>query len=264
MLPGENQKTFSKWKNQYLQTIAAIKTNPLRLIGMYNYEPRRWNYSKTTVLEGNLQKGPWDYPFNEVSTKTNKGLFIGFKVYPSLGYMPLDEHLPYLHDKAKDGDCFYGRCEREGIPILSHCSPGGMTTHELRFYLEYNLVKPTHSAQNLYNPSSSAPADATYVDNNDWDMSKKASGWFYENYVHPRAWRKVLQKFPKLKLNLAHFGGEEFPKGTDSEWVIEIINLTKEYPNVYTDFSCWDLDKSKETFASLLADKQYVCRPHAY
>jgi predicted TIM-barrel fold metal-dependent hydrolase len=255
LLLGENQKTFSKWKDQYLQTVAAMKINPLRLIGMYNYAPPRWNYSKSTFLDGNFQRGPWNHPLNQIATKTNQGLFIGIKVYPSLGHKPLDEHFPYMHDRLKDGDCFYARCEREGIPILSHCSPGGMTTHELPFYMEYNTLKPTYSAQSQFMPSTVAPADATNQVSSD-DTPEKAANWFYENHVHPRAWRKVLQQFPKLKLCLAHFGGELFPLGTSSEWVKEIIDLTKEYPNVYTDFSCWDLGKSKETFAALLANEQ--------
>jgi|WetSurMetagenome_2_1015567.scaffolds.fasta_scaffold35203_2 predicted TIM-barrel fold metal-dependent hydrolase len=253
---GENQKTFSKWKDQYQQTVAAIKENPFRLIGMYHYEPRRWNHSKSKVLEGNLQSGPWTYPFNEISSKTNKGLFIGFKVYPSLGYQPLDERLPFMHDTSKDGDCFYARCEQEGIPILSHCSPGGMTTHELPYYLDYDEKKPVYFSDNQQlGESSQSSRDDTAVA---IDRKKFARDYFFGNYVHPRAWRKVLKKFPKLKLCLAHFGGEEFPHGIENDWVKEIADLTKEYPNVYTDVSCWDLGKSKEVFSKILADEQYA------
>jgi hypothetical protein len=244
LLPGENQKTFSKWEKQYLQTIDALKMNPLRLIAMYHYDPRRWNYPKGEKLAGNYQKGPWDYPFSEIATKTNSGLFIGFKIYPPLGYKPLDERLPYLHDTQKDADCFYTRCEREGIPILTHCSPGGMLTHEREFYIQYDGKEPR--------PETDEPMPAA---------TKKQlftpETYFLRNYVHPRAWREVLIRYPKLRLCLAHFGGKEWKHGLKSDWITEIIALTKEYTNVYTDLSCWDLDDGKKTFAQVLSDKQY-------
>jgi hypothetical protein len=244
VLPGENQKTFAKWEKQYLQTTDALKLNPLRLIAMYHYEPRRWNYPKSEKLAGNYQKGPWDYPFKEIATSEKPGLFIGFKIYPPLGYKPLDERLPYLHDTQKDADCFYARCEREGIPILTHCSPGGMLTHEREFYIQYDGKEPR--------PETDEPMPAA---------TKKQlftpETYFLRNYVHPRAWREVLIRYPKLKLCLAHFGGDEWKHGLKSDWITEIIALTKEYTNVYTDLSCWDLDDGKETFTQVLSDKQY-------
>jgi predicted TIM-barrel fold metal-dependent hydrolase len=242
-LPGENQMTFAKWEKQYSQTIEAIKLNPLRLFAMYHYDPRRWNYPKTEKLDGNYQKGPWDHPFSKIATETNAGLFIGFKVYPPLGYKPLDERLPYIHDRLKEGDCFYARCEREGIPILSHCSPGGMSIHEMKLYAEFDGIElkpsvdetmPAETSKRLFTPE----------------------GYFWTNYVHPRAWREVLTRFPNLKLCLAHFGGDEWEREQGSDWITEIIALTKEYKNVYTDFSCWDLEKSKEAFAHILTNKQ--------
>jgi uncharacterized protein len=50
-------------------------------------------------------------------------------------------------------------------------------------------------------------------------------------YANPKYWRKVLEKFPHLKVNLAHFG-----EGVPS-WQTEIVSLCLEYPNVYTDTS---------------------------
>ena len=83
-------------------------------------------------------------------------------------------------------------------------------------------------------------------------------GYFWTDYVHPRAWREVLVRFPKLRLCLAHFGGEEWERGLDSDWITEIIALTKEYDNVYTDFSCWDLDNAEETFAHVRTAEQHA------
>jgi hypothetical protein len=51
-------------------------------------------------------------------------------------------------------------------------------------------------------------------------------------------WKKVLEKYPELTLNFAHFGSES--KSDKRQWRNAIIALTKQYPNVYTDISCND------------------------
>ncbi len=245
LVPGENQKTFSDWKKQIQETTDAITNNPLRLFAMYHYDPRRWNFPKNHVFDEDLIKGPWNYPFNEIIGIGEKGLFIGFKLYPPLGYKPLDSRLPYLHDKSLDGDCFYAYCEREGIPILAHCSPGGMSTHEMELYMQYD-------------GKSSTPATDDAMPKETAKRLLSPEGYFWTNYVHPKNWREVLVRFPKLKLCLAHFGGDEWKRGIDSDWITEIIDLTREYDNVYTDFSCWDIDNAKEAFADILSGKQYA------
>jgi predicted TIM-barrel fold metal-dependent hydrolase len=225
-VPSEKIKTFSKWEQQYVETRDAMLLNPLRLIPMYHYEPRRWNKEAGTPVDFDFQHGPWNYPFKEIATPNRSAAFIGFKMYTSLGYKPLDGRLPYIQD-------FYARCANEGIPILNHCSPpgGGMITHEMEFYKE---------------------AD----DFNNQDVNAKT--YFSQNYVHPTAWEKVLDKSPNLKLCLAHFGGplwEKDDKKVDPEgnWRDEILRLINKYDNVYTDISCWNLGScNKEDFKKKL------------
>ncbi len=257
LLPGENQLTFAMWRKQLRETIEAAKVNPLKILPMYFYAPQRWNKSKKMTFDDKKFTGPWDYPFSQIATVKNQGVFPGFKMYNPLGSQPLDPRLPYLHDKALEGDCFYARCEREGIPIMAHCSPGGMTTHELKFFMEHDSGRSNYQNQPHYSvQNSNAPADATTVS---LDNEEMAIRHFYDNYVHPKAWRKVLEKYPKLKLCLAHFGGDEFKKGLKSSWVTEILALTEEYVNVYTDFSCWDMDDCKEHLQELLTSVRYSC-----
>jgi hypothetical protein len=61
-----------------------------------------------------------------------------------------------------------------------------------------------------------------------------------ETLTSPLKWKKVLNRYPSLKLNLAHFG----KKGKSTEWQNEIINLIKTYDNVYTDISYRGFDDS--------------------
>lgn len=251
-LPGENQLTFVKFRKQLRETVEAAKANPLKLFPMYFYAPQRWNYTQKADFNEKLYSGPWNFPFSQVTSLNNNGIFLGFKMYTPLGSQPLDPRLPYLHDSTRDGDCFYARCEREGIPIMAHCSPGGMTTHELRFFMEHDSG---HSLYEMRSDQSGSDSDATRVT---IDSKDTVISYFYDTYVHPKAWRKVLQKYPKMKLCLAHFGGEEFKKGLRSTWVTEILALTEEYDNVYTDFSCWNMDDCKETLHELLISVKYA------
>ncbi len=260
LLPGENTLSFSHWYTQYKDTIAAVKNHPLKLIPMYHYEPRRWRKKAGSEPEkSRWLYGAWDYPFKELATSKQKGVFIGFKMYTPLGYQPLDPALKHLWEHSgKKSDCYYGKCEEEGIPILVHCSPGGMTTHEMLYYREYNKQYPLifgRTPEEYHREKHGEPLPQSLPGN---PVIAKFSAdyeadYFYTYHVHPKAWRKVLEKFPKLKLCLAHFGGDEWQKGVTSDWITEILSLMEDYPHVYADFSCHDIKKNSEAFRHVLS-----------
>ncbi len=58
----------------------------------------------------------------------------------------------------------------------------------------------------------------------------------YNAFTHPEKWAKVLEQYPDLTLNFAHFGAES--KSNQRQWRNHIIDLTRQYKNVYTDISC--------------------------
>jgi hypothetical protein len=121
--------------------------------------------------------------------------------------------------------------------------------------LEYDEPKPVYPSQvQRSSHTSDTPPDAASTS---YEQEGKAIKYFYDNYVHPREWRDVLKKYRNLKLCLAHFGGDLFPEGPDNDWIKEIIDLINEFPNVYTDISCWNLDKNKEIFKGLLLNKKF-------
>lgn len=227
---------YQKLKAQIDATINAVKKAPWLLLPMFFYDPRRWRFSSNGDKDDKKWTyGPWDYPFDFIATLRNAGIFIGFKMYTALGHKPLDSRLPHLED-------FYARCEADGIPILAHCSPGGMTTHDAELYYQLDgvdLNRPSERTVSCgYDPCSPI-------------------GYFNDNYVHPHVWRPVLLKYPKLKLCLAHCGGSEWENvGLASDWIEEIVNMTNpeivqgmdeqgreiRFKNVYTDMACFNME----------------------
>jgi predicted TIM-barrel fold metal-dependent hydrolase len=162
----------------------------------------------------------------------NKG-FIGVKVYNSLGYRPLG-------NAAVDAErrrIFSGI----GLPRYNRFTGAGFDAvlSELYRFCEREQVPITahcvHGAIEPY-PDASAAFD------------------------RPDYWRPVFEKFPRLHVNLAHFGWGQpddwlprprwprsvrslvegvrrgrFPRGGGKSWVFEIAGMMAEYPGLYAD-----------------------------
>ncbi|MBC2695369.1 MAG: amidohydrolase family protein [Desulfobacteraceae bacterium] len=234
----EETDMYQDWILQKKQTVAACLKHPWKLLPMFHYDPRRW------------RKENWRIPFNDIATKkgNNEGMFIGFKMYTALGYKPLDAIL------KKGLSNFYQKCKDEEIPILCHCSPGGMYTHDRDMYLDFDYKK---------NPGQVEDYKRTF-----W-FDKKVD-YFNDKFVHPGAWGEVLEKYSGLKLCLAHFGGsaddwKDWSKAEDIEkwyaekeeekcWIKQIVRLMKmtENKNLYTDISCHFIENHKNQFKWLL------------
>jgi len=135
--------------------------------------------------------------------------FFGVKIYPALGYDPSDYRLWPI----------YKICQEYKIPVLTHC--GGETVSTSETILE------------VYEGEEKVVIKA----NNRKEMAYKLND--------PNRWKLVLEKFPNLKLNFAHFGGYETWEevtpvnlNDDPQQRKEtIINFIKKYSNVYADFS---------------------------
>jgi len=247
------------WAVQFDETWKAAIKNPLHLLPLYFYDPRRFNRPAGTKMPESMEYGAWDKIFDYIATDNKPGIWAGVKMYPPLGHKPFDELCEYLPD-------FYHRCELEKIPILTHCSPGGMTTHEAEFYGDFDSANEKRreecrrrqhkKLQTLAIETGKTvpilkPGRETYVGFDNTDKKERSEqDYFFKNYVHPEMWRPVLENFPDLHLCLAHFGGDEWRRGplsewTDSppsEWIKSTIDLTKKYKNVYTDIACFNLD----------------------
>ncbi len=220
-LDKEEFSMFEIWKQQFFYTRKAVRENPWQIMPLYHYEPRRW-----LDREGSEH---WEKPFDQIASTGKNGLFIGFKMYTRLGYKPLDPNLPRMED-------YYNACEAKKIPVLVHCTRGGMGTHHEKYYLEF---ESDESVRKKYAREKKGEFD-----------------YFADHFVHPEAWKEVLEKFPKLYLCLAHFGGgdtqwqinpdEDIDKNT---WIKTIIDYLLTYDNFYTDVSYVFLEESIDKMA---------------
>lgn len=165
--------------------------------------------------------------FNHAFEKDNS--FFGVKIYPALGYDPSDYRLWPI----------YAACETYNIPVLTHCGGESVSTDHRQLTIFEGEQQKTITGHRR--------SDIAY------------------NLNNPARWASVLQKFPKLKLNLAHFGGYETweqsgtvpPDRDPQQRKATIFNFMQQYPNVYADFAynIVDTKRSKNLINYLLTDE---------
>jgi Amidohydrolase len=170
---------YETWSQQLFRTERATLKHPLRLLPMYHYEPRRY------------VKGGGNAPYSQLVV--NGGVYIGFKMYTSQGYMPKE-------DTAKGAAVggvtkpFFAKCAAQKISIMAHCTPAGFYTHHRDLY--YDLASA--GTAKAYIPPGKKEARET-------DRRR----YFQQKFVHPEAWRPVLQDNSQLYLCLAHFASDK-------------------------------------------------------
>jgi hypothetical protein len=138
-----------------------------------------------------------------------KNAFAGIKVYPPLGFDPWpdDESL------RRKCEIMYSFCEKNGVPIVSHCDDQGFRTISLQESFRY---------------------------------------------TSPERWSHVLEQYPDLYLDLAHFGMQYY-KGlrfrSTVTWQRMLLDLIKRYPHVYSDFAFNGVDAHEwETLLAILQE----------
>jgi len=153
--------------------------------------------------------------FLKVFSDQGEYKFFGVKIYPSLGYLP--SH-PYLME-------IFSICEEKNIPVTAHCS--GAIVH--------NGKKTIQNIQGIYRDPGGVWKDGVRA-----ARFRKRSE-YADFFNHPVNWIPVLEKYPLLRLNLAHFGGDEawgkFIRREPENWVNRIIDMMYRFPGLYADFS---------------------------
>lgn len=177
--------------------------------------------------------------------------FVGIKLYTALGYSPLDSLF-----MQKGG--IYEYCQKNRIPITVHAGFGGI----------YSFEDKIKSSAEIYNPllKQVVPAqecgEGGYVDFSRFKhleiKNKHLKGYVFN---HTELWKRVLKKYPKLTINFAHLGGDRLIKEylnstAESFYVRDLLEMMRQYPNVYTELSCF-VDNEKKGY-SLSAVKNEI------
>lgn len=207
--------------------------------------------------------------------------FYGIKLYPSLGFFPFDIRLEELYDYA----------DKNAIPIMTHCTRSGSLY--IGEYIESLIPKEPNFLSERTREDGSIPQPIRDAKKNILDRIKTYydKGWIKNSslgendmacdlFGHPENYIPVLDRFPTLKICLAHLGGSNEilskPDGKELRqirevdgalWSDRIVQMMKDYPNLYTDISYTlsDLNKAdkpeiKAKILSILADPNLADR----
>jgi predicted TIM-barrel fold metal-dependent hydrolase len=134
--------------------------------------------------------------------------FFGVKCYPALGYLPSDARLSPI----------FKVCNEKNIPIVTHSGGNVVST----FKKEITVINSEGNTIKVPLPTKDRDARAAYLND-------------------PLHWDSVLNKFDKLKIKFAHFGGStawSSDNEIDKIRIEQIIERMSRYENrVFTDFS---------------------------
>lgn len=207
------------------ETAESIVKNPFKFFLYHYFDPR------FMVMADNII-GVKDYTINDITYKNTTFSIrlllnayyhhgaVGIKLYPPLGYHPIPEanldkeNLIQILDKELNEkereyvkhnlEFLYEFAGEKGLPLLSHCGPGG----------SYNVV-----------------------------ISDELKGRHVWSYTNPMNFEEIMNKYgnSNLRFCFAHMGGKPH-KLEESDmariWRKNILSLIKKYPgHFYADVS---------------------------
>jgi len=168
--------------------------------------------------------------------------FCGIKIYPAAGYFPFDVRFNKVWEWA----------EKNNIPVMTHCTRGGS------FYLgRFDSIVSSGgldvASLNEDSPSMKNIRERITALFNDKSIQKNNHVWC-NIFGHPENYRPVLEKYPNLKICLAHLGGSNevirkydplnkaiksiiYPSYFQDNWYELVIDLMRDFKNVYSDIS---------------------------
>jgi len=201
---------------------------------------------------GGLDLVKWAKPYFESGVATNEGkvfpYFSGIKLYPALGFFPFDPRLEELYRYA----------EENHLPVMTHCTRVG--SQYIGDQIESLIPDQPAMIDMAGNPAIATAK--TSIEKRIKDYKDPSRQWIKNSKIgdndlacdlfgHPENYIPILEKFPNLRLCLAHMGGSnEVIKSMDSKskldqirkvdqlsWFEHIQNMMRKYPNLYTDVS---------------------------
>jgi uncharacterized protein len=219
---GSQQMIFEKCKDYYPDDTSFIVL-PMDMAFMGAGKVPRPYIEQLEDLHLTCIKYPQIIPFIHVDPRREGVLelvkkcveewnFKGIKLYPPLGVFPYD----------KSFDPIYEYCQEKNLPIIAHCSP-------------YN---PVH-----YKGSMNKLKKLLAMSDLPIDTKGKNKKELCSYFTHPENYKKVVERFPRLRICLAHFGSQYYwgkfihnPR-EENNWFRIIREMCVKYENFYTDIS---------------------------
>jgi predicted TIM-barrel fold metal-dependent hydrolase len=171
--------------------------------------------------------------------------YAGIKLYPALGFWPFDKRM----------DPIWAYAAENQLPVVTHCNRGG-----INYVGAWTKEQLTPTGEWEPQNAASWPADfarLAFPFKPENQKQHKAC----DDFGHPFAYVRVLERFPGLKLCFAHAGGakeilwRDKEKSEKDSWFVQIRHLMRAFPNVYTDISYALHDKDVHPpLAELIAD----------
>ncbi len=219
-----------------LEEILVVKKRYPDLLNIFLGIDPRWKTGGSLLKQ--TVENYFDTPL-KLNDNRSVNPFCGLKIYPSIGFYPFDWRLMSTFEWAAENK----------VPVLSHCNYLGGIYNNDPVYLKSIL-----SCNDPYNNNESYVGK--YIIENKFKTwllgtrnkdNKNSCSYFLE----PAAYETLLAYFKKkenpLKLCLAHFGGENEIKDSNSNntpygiagvnWFNQIKSLMTKYDNLYTDIS---------------------------
>ena len=184
------------------------------------------------AISEKLDKPAATRPLAIVQDAIEKNGFIGVKLYPPMGFRPANnvaagDDFPCSVRYGSGSAGYRERCENptHAEDALGN-NPGRLLDEKMDQLFQWC------SARNVPIMSHS---------NNSYGV-----GPAYGTRANPKHWQPVLNRYPNLRLNLAHFGGfdeafdedgEVHDNRLESTWEWEVGKLLKPFSNVYADVS---------------------------
>lgn len=157
--------------------------------------------------------------------------FVGIKIYPSLGFYPFDKRLEPVYDF----------CQENQLPIMTHCTRFGIYYKGKKVPIE--IAKP----ESFNATARGFEQLMVEIKKTGYDAKPPV---FCDHFLNPDCFYDVLEKFPELKICIAHVGGEEevkkaMQKPNEDNWYFKTLELVGNYKNVYTDVSFTAIHKKE-------------------
>ena len=163
--------------------------------------------------------------------------FVGVKLYPPMGFKALG-------NKTSD----YAAIKKNAIWRKPHWGVPPLSDAELATGIEKSLNQLYAWAQ-----ANEVPIMA-HANNSNYSRTA------FKEYASPDSWQAVLTKYPRLKVNLGHFGGIDSFTGNKKKWAQKIITMMNTHPNLYADIGNFKLRKSDGFFTYLEELKSQISK----